>query len=118
MTDNFVRQSVKEELPALFFDRKFAKLAKCAHCYDIDFTYDVGALGPDFRYCRACIERSGTKALKHAADQALAFISNISNKTCKHCGGPVIQPDRGFAPLMCGACMEAWKRLPSELGVA
>lgn len=94
-----------------WFAGKTRKLGRCFYCDERDYTYDVGAMAPQYRACKRCIKNRGLEMLKRGADSALALIDKLSNRTCRHCGDPVIQPERGFAPLMCSKCMEELRTL-------
>ena len=48
------------------------RLGLCAACAVKDYTYSVGALGPNTRFCKDCILRNGAKNLRREANQALA----------------------------------------------
>ena len=50
---------------------KGRKLGLCAACKTGDYTYDVGAMGPSFRFCKRCIRESGARALRQESNRAL-----------------------------------------------
>lgn len=50
---------------------KNRKLGVCALGKEKDYTYDVGALGLSFRFCRKCINKVGAVNLRHDSNIAL-----------------------------------------------
>lgn len=109
---NYVKSQPVEISETVF---RNAKIGKCFYCSQIDKTYDIKAAGPQYRACKRCIKSQGLEMLRRGADSALALIEKLSNKTCRHCGEPVIQPARGFAPLICSACEEEWRCLAQQV---
>jgi hypothetical protein len=47
------------------------QLGVCALCAAKDYVYDVGALGPNTRFCRGCIKKNGPVNLRRDANVAL-----------------------------------------------
>ena len=116
MSEGFVL--TPRTVPGVEFFRN-ARIGTCALCMSKGGkVYDVGAMSPDYRYCRDCIEQRGVQALRRGADEALAVIGANSSRVCRHCGGPVLAPSKGFPSLVCAACEDEWRRLPGQLGVS
>lgn len=59
------------------------KLGICAACKSRDYTYDVGALGPSFRFCRKCITTEGAANLQRDANLALHNVKSLVDESKK-----------------------------------